>query len=155
MSIIDSISNVNDYINMAGVDGYIRRMQNKSSSIQQYNEVLRRRQARNQFTQSDYPWKPSSIMADLRDSNNVNGLGSSLTQLKHEIYKTSPSSSTRIFGDESQRYFESYYDYLNRQNQMHNLNYNQTEQAQLLHQYQNTSNSNYIQFKNRQINKGR
>ena len=152
MSVIDSISNVNDYIDIAGISGYIDRMQKKSSTINQYSEVLRRRNARNQFAESDYAWKPSSIIADIRDSANVSGLGASVQQLRHEVVRTS-SHNNNPFSYTSNQYMESYYNYINRQNEVNNLTLNNVQMAQQFHQYQNTSSSEYIRFKNRSINK--
>ena len=92
---------------------------------------------------------PSALAEDLRDSWNVNGPLQTLQQTKFEIMKNT-SHATQPFQASGQQ-FESYYNYLQRQNQTYQLTYNNTQMAQQIHQYNATSSSNHIQQQMRKM----
>lgn len=144
--IYESIYDTAQYINAIGGAEYLERTVNRSSTIyQQYLNRRQRRKSRNEFYGADSSsFLPSNIAADLRDSMNVNGVLSSIQQTKFEAIKNTSHTNGKAFYDSAQQ-FESYYDYLQRQNQTYQLTYNNTQMAQQIHQYQATSNSNHIQ----------
>lgn len=148
--IYQSFSDTLNYMDNAGAIAYLQRMQGRSSAFKNYLDMTSRRKARREFNDADYPWIPSNLVADIRDSNNVNGILQTLQETKHQMLKTGPSSSTRPFGD-AQNPFSTYYQYLEQKNQMSSLTLNNTELAQQFHQYQSTSNSEYIKYKMHKI----
>ena len=148
----ESLFDSGQLINAMGGAEYLEQSLNKTSkAFNRYLDVRQRRMARKEFHNNNAPYMPSKIAEDLRDSWNVNGPLQVLQETKFEMMKTGPIGYTQPFA-ESGRQFESYYDYLQRQNQTYSLTYNNTQMAQQIHQYNATSSSNHIQQQMRKMN---
>ena len=148
--IYESLFDAVNLTNAIGSGQYLENSINKSSSaFQRYLDVRQRRMARKDFHNNNAPYMPSALAEDLRDSWNVNGPLQTLQQTKFEIMKNT-SHATQPFQASGQQ-FESYYNYLQRQNQTYQLTYNNTQMAQQIHQYNATSSSNHIQQQMRKM----
>ena len=144
--IMESIYDTVKYANAIGNAEYLEEMVNRgSTAYQQYLNRRQRRKARNEFYSADSSsFLPSNIASDLRDSLNINGPLQVVQQSRFEQIRTMSHSSGQPFGQSGQ-YFDDYYSYLQRNNQMNQLTLNNTQMSQQLHRYHSTSNSNYIQ----------
>ena len=146
----ESLFDSGQLINAMGGAEYLEQSLNKTSkAFNRYLDVRQRRMARKEFHNNNAPYMPSALAEDLRDSWNVNGPLQTLQQTKFEIMKNT-SHATQPFQASGQQ-FESYYNYLQRQNQTYQLTYNNTQMAQQIHQYNATSSSNHIQQQMRKM----
>lgn len=143
--IYESIYDTVKYANAIGNAEYLEEVVNRgSTAYQQYLNRRQRRKARNEFYGADSSsFLPSNIASDLRDSMNINGPLQVIQQSRFEQIKSMSHSGGQPFAQSGQQ-FESYYDYLQRQNQTYSLTYNNTQMAQQIHQYNATSSSNHI-----------
>ncbi len=84
---------------------------------------------------------PSRILADIQDSRNTNGLLQTLQQTKHEILRS--QYREQIGFNDNAHYFESYYDYINRQSDLYTPTPN-VEFAQSIHMAHSQLHGNYM-----------